>query len=283
MPAKLMRYLTLLLLLLAACTHKDGVTVTPKVNTGYTLDTSVVYGTDSQQQQMDVFLPPVHDSISTPVVILIHGGAWVQGSKMDFYGSGIDTFFAANGCAVVTINYRLDGKYPYPASVDDIGLVMNLLKRKKAAWQINPDRVCLLGKSSGSQLAMLYAYAHNQDGRVKAVIDGYGPTDFVDSSIAHGNLEPNVKIWFGADSLNQQVWHDASPIFYTPGAVPTVIIQGSLDIYVEPIQSELLMDSLNAHGKPYLYIPWVGNGHGWDAAKWLQCRAQVFDWVKYFL
>ena len=281
MRAGALLYLLLSILFILGCTHKDGYNVTPAGP--FALYKNVLYGNDTLQQTLDAYLPVERDIVHTPVIILIHGGSWVQGDKSDFTGSGLDTFFTANGCAVVNINYRLDGKYQYPAPVDDIGLVMDYIKQKAAEWKINPDRVCLLGKSSGSQLALLYAYSRNRDNRIKAVIDGYGPTDFIDSSIAYGPLGVNVTVWLGAYPANQQSWHDASPIFYMAGSVPTVIFQGTLDALVNPVQSHMLQDSLLARGKPCMYFDWVGDGHGWDQSKWLQSRVTVLNWVKSYL
>ena len=232
---------------------------------------------------MDVTLPAKRDRGSTPVVIMIHGGSWVTGSKADFYGLGLDTFFAANNCALVNINYRLTSNYPYPDAIEDIGLVMDFIKKNAYTWQVNGDRVCLFGRSSGSHLALLYSYADNGDKRIKVVIDGFGPTDFTDSTLLYTPLGNNVAFMLGPYAENPKLWHDASPIFYMQTALPTVIFQGTADQLVYPKQSLMLQDSLLAHSFPCLYIPWVGNGHGWDQAKWLKCKDTTLKWIKNYL
>jgi acetyl esterase/lipase len=142
-----------------------------------------------------------------------------------------------------------------------------------------------MGKSSGSQIALLYAYSLNTEGRIKAVIDGFGPTNFVDSSIVYDpNLGGNVAALLGGPYVtNKQLWHDASPIFYMSGAVPTVIIQGTLDQVVYPIQSLMLQDSLVNRSIPSIYFSWDGNGHGWDQEKWLQCSDAAWEFVHRYL
>src|SRR5579872_5042194 len=109
MQAKPVLYLLLSVALFSGCTHKEGnVVVTPvNANGPFITYTNVLYGTDTVQQILDVDLPLVRDTINTPVIILIHGGAWTVGEKEDFIGTGLDTFFTANGCAVVNMNYRL--------------------------------------------------------------------------------------------------------------------------------------------------------------------------------
>jgi hypothetical protein len=65
--------------------------------------------------------------------------------------------------------------------------------------------------------------------------------------------------------------------------VPTVIYQGNLDATVPPIQSLMLEDSLLTRGVPDLYFNWVGDGHGWDQTKWLECRDPTWAFVKQYL
>jgi acetyl esterase/lipase len=215
--------------------------------------------------------------------VIIHGGAWVQGDKTDFNGSGLDTFFTANGCALINMNYRVDQFYKYPVPVEDIGLVLDYVKKNAATWQVNPNRVCLFGRSSGSQLALIYGYSMNTDNRVKVVIDGFGPTDLIDSSIVDGPLGVNVTYLLGPYVSNIQGWRDASPVFHMQGAVPTVIYQGTADNLVFPVQSQVLQDSLLARGVPNMLFYWQGVGHGWDQAGWVQDRDATLAWVKRFL
>jgi acetyl esterase/lipase len=280
-PVKSFIYLLIFIVCISGCTHPALVKVADPAP--FETYTNVLYGSDTEQQIMDVYLPMKRDRVNTPVLVLIHGGSWVQGSKGDFISSGMDTFFTAHGLAVCNINYRLDQKYKYPAPVDDIGLVLDYIMQHAAGWNINPDRVCLLGKSSGSQLALMYAYSRNADGRVKVVVDGYGPTNFTDSSIAAGPLGVNVTVLLGPYLNNQQSWHDASPIYYMAGAVPTIIFQGTADQLVYPIQSNMLRDSLLARGKPCMFINWEGSGHGWNTPGWEQWKYGVLDWIKRYL
>ncbi len=242
-----------------------------------------LYGTDTLLQTMDVTLPLTRDEVNTPVVILVHGGSWVAGAKNDFYGLGLDTFFTSNGCAMVNINYRLCTSYPYPDALDDIGLVMNYIKRNASRWRVNPDRICILGRSSGSQLALLYAYSRNADKRIKAVIDGFGPTNLTDSTIVNTQLGLNVTNMLGDYATYPDLWHDASPIYHMNGAVPTVIFQGTVDELVYPKQSLMLQDSLIARSVPSLYIPWVGAGHGWSQENWIASQNATITFVKKYL
>jgi acetyl esterase/lipase len=77
---------TSLILLLASCKKTDsgsGITIAAKTM----LD--VAYGTDPLQK-MDIYLPANRSVTSTKVIVLIHGGAWTSGDKVDF-NSAVDT------------------------------------------------------------------------------------------------------------------------------------------------------------------------------------------------
>jgi len=262
--------------------HSGKIKIEPAQQQQFITYTNVLYGTDTSEQIMDVHLP-VNRNSYTPVIMLIHGGAWVAGKKEDFNGLGLDTFFTAAGIAVLNINYRLDNKYAYPAPIDDIGMVMDYLTKHATEWNVNPNDVVLLGRSSGGHLALQYAYTHNSDNRIRAVIDAFGPTNLTDSSIAYKALGINVDVMLGDYATNQQQWHDASPIYHMDGAVPTLIFQGTADTLVYPIQSQMLGDSLLARNIPCIYIPWTGAGHGWITERWLQSRDATLAWLRKFI
>ena len=270
------------ILIISGCHKSHNNVVVPNIDTAVAYK-NIVYATDSVLQAMDVYLPANRDVANTRVIILIHGGGWAYGDKSNFDGAGLDSFFNSKGCAVVNMNYRFDINTPYPASLYDIGQVMDYIKRKSQEWKVNPDRICLMGRSAGSHLAMMYAYNSNKDGRIKAVIDGFGPTDLVDSTVVFGPLAKDVNALLGAYSFNTQAWHDASPLFYASTGVPTVIFQGTIDSTVYFSQSTMLMDSLLHYGVPCMFAPWIGHGHGWFQDEWVEWRAATYDWISQFL
>ena len=87
------------LLFAAACTEKAPA----QPSTGETVRlTNVAYGQHARHK-MDVALP-ANRTGQTPVVVLIHGGAWMAGNKEDM--KGFQDFLLQNGIASVSINYR---------------------------------------------------------------------------------------------------------------------------------------------------------------------------------
>ena len=271
--------IVLLARLLAGCHKPQPAAIQPPFTAGY----NYLYGTDTIQQTLDYYLPTVRSRAETPVVVMLHGGAWVQGNKADFNVIGLDTLFTSYGMAVVNMNYRVDKYYPYPAPLEDIATVLKLITAKADEWQINPNKICLLGRSAGGQLAMLYAYGLDTFHRIKAVIENCGPTDFTDTSVVNYPLGQNVSVWLGPYASNAARWRYASPLSHMRGAVPTVILMGLADPLVLPIQSFMLEDSLAARNIPCMFVGWPGSAHGWNLTLWPLCKDQTVQWVRNFL
>lgn len=243
----------------------------------------LAYGPDSNQQSFDLTLPVNPDINTTGVVVFIHGGGWSGGSKEDFNNLGMDTFFTARNCAVISMNYRLTDKYPYPAALDDIGSVLDHINSNAENWQVNPAKICLFGRSSGAHLALEYAYTHNSDRRIKVVVDCFGPVDFTRGDVVNGQLGSFIEAMLGPYTYNDNRWHDASPIYHLAAAVPTLIMQGTADSLVYASQSVELQDSLLARSIPSIYLSWIGNGHGWNQQRWIESRDVVAAWLKQYL
>ena len=269
-----------------SCTHKSGSLVDISISKAtpiFETYTNIVYGEDSLEQSFDMYLPAHRDRNNTGVIIFIHGGGWSGGVKDDFNGLGMDTFFTQKNYAVLTINYRLINKYPYPSALDDIGHVIDYIDQHADIWNVNSSAICLFGRSSGAHLALLYAYTRNSDHRIKAVVDCFGPSDLTASNIINGQLRPFLEAMLGPYVYNDMAWHDASPIYHLSGAIPTAIMQGTADSLVPSSQSITLQDSLLIRSIPSIYLSWQGNGHGWSQTRWLENRNVIVAWLKNYM
>jgi arylformamidase len=82
------------------------------------VERDVAYGTDPQQR-IDVYLPA--RAGRAPVVVMVHGGAWMFGDKG---GRGVAATKAARwlprGAIVVSVNYRMDRARPDPLAEADV-------------------------------------------------------------------------------------------------------------------------------------------------------------------
>jgi len=203
-----------------------------------------------------------------PCVIVVHGGSWSSGDSKQL--PDLNHYLAKKGYNVAAINYRLAPKYQTPAPVKDIKNTMDYFRKHADELHIDTNNFVLLGRSAGSQIALLAAYTLH-DKNIKGVIDFYGPVDMVwGYSIPSNPLIMNSRgvmdAYIGGPySKVPQKYHDSSPLFFVDkNTVPSLIIHGTNDVLVSWIHSNKLDVKLTENGvKHYwLKLPWAT--HGFD-------------------
>jgi acetyl esterase len=90
-----------------------------------------------------------------PAAIDVHGGAWTEGDR--FGNDAINMPLARRGVVVLSIDYSVPPTGVYPSSVQDVNYAVRWLKANAARFHTTPDRVGVLGTSSGGHLAVLAA------------------------------------------------------------------------------------------------------------------------------
>src|SRR5262245_21362401 len=112
--------------------------------------------------ELDIFRPK--GAKGYPVLFLVHGGAWLHGSKKDLRIRGIGIvysyrkvgqFFAEQGLGVVMPNYRLSPAVKHPEHVKDVARAFAWTRKNIAAYGGDPDRIILAGHSAGGHLVSL--------------------------------------------------------------------------------------------------------------------------------
>jgi len=156
--------------------HKGGV------------ERNIAYG-EHPRQRMDVYFPDNYTE-ETPVVFLIHGGAFVAGAKEDFFRPA--QLFLKRDFVVVNLSYRLadtSGMYGLPPShhksnvsivqqVADVAQAVNVFVSRAREWGIDTAQMYMAGHSAGGTLALLYCEGtYNRQGRIKACGNWAGVTD----------------------------------------------------------------------------------------------------------
>lgn len=111
-----------------------------------------------------------------PVVVWVHGGGYVSGSRRDvgvFY-----SLLAQRGFAVAAVDYRLAPRAAYPAPVLDVTAAVQHLVEHADELGLDPHRVVLAGDSAGAQVvSQLAALATNPDYAAAAALDTALPAD----------------------------------------------------------------------------------------------------------
>src|SRR5262245_20687187 len=108
------------------------------------------------RQKLDVFRP--EGQTGQPVVLMVHGGAWVIGDK-DFHGLYRDVAegLAKQGLVVVTANYRLSPWVRHPEHVKDVARAFAWTRKNVKEHGGDPDQIYLCGHSAGGHLVALLA------------------------------------------------------------------------------------------------------------------------------
>ena len=88
-----------------------------------------------------------------PALLDLHGGAWA--GKDRFANVAMAEAIARSGILTVSVDLRLSGEAPYPASVQDANYGIRWLKMKAPGWKGDPSTIGVLGSSSGGHVAQL--------------------------------------------------------------------------------------------------------------------------------
>ena len=232
------------------------------------------------RQNLDLYLPSGYPQL--PLIIWIHGGAFRMGSKEGLEFDAVPLEYLALGYAVASINYRLSQHALFPAQIEDCKAAVRWLRAHAEQYKLDPNRFGVWGPSAGGHLAAMLgttgaATAFEVGGhldvssRVQAVVDYFGPTDFLqmdDQRLPDGQLHnppdsPESQLIGGAIQEHRQRVAQANPITYvTNDAPPFLIVHGDCDPLVPYQQSVLLDAALRQAGVPVTFYTVVNAGHG---------------------
>jgi acetyl esterase/lipase len=225
-----------------------------------------------ERQKLDLYLPKKADG-PLPVIIWVHGGAWLAGSKE---GGGPARSFVGKGYAVASINYRLSQHATFPAQIEDCKAAIRWLRANAKTYHLDPDHFGVWGASAGGHLVALlgtsgdvkdlegHEGALDQSSRVQAVVDWFGPTDVTKMGGSHDRPDaPEARLIGGPVQENKDKAARANPITYvSKDDPPFLIMHGDQDKTVPLSQSELLRDALEKAGVDTTFRPVTGAGHG---------------------
>ncbi len=216
---------------------------------------------------LNIYRPPQVGKY--PAIISIYGGAWQRGSADS--DENFNRYIAAQGYVVWAIDYRHTPTYRFPAQIEDVRSAVDFIKEHAASNETDLDRVAIIGRSAGAQLAMLAAYEQPSI-PIRAVVNYYGPVN-----LTAGYDTPPVPDPIDSRSVLRdflggtpqefaQLYRAASPLSTVKsGLPPTLLIYGGKDRIVESKYGKSLAATLVAQGNRAIFIeiPWAD--HAFDA------------------
>jgi alpha-L-fucosidase 2 len=201
----------------------------------------------------DAYIP--EKSRPQPAVILVHGGGWEAGDKRTYIQPWFPVFSKA-GLAWFSIDYRLAPKDRFPAAVEDVEDAVRYLQKHAARFNIDPERIALVGESAGGHLVSLVAARGKV--RVRAAVSFYGIHDIELWRRQRGEMPKNIAQFLGTADPKQ-----ASPItFVTKNTPPMLFIHGTEDRGVPLAQSAAMCAAMKAAGARCEVYAVEGAPHG---------------------
>ena len=111
------------------------------------------YGSCDKWHLLDLYRPKDKEG-KLPVLLNIHGGAWVYGDKKVY--APYCMYLAAQGFAVVNASYRLAPKPTFPAPLEDVGSIMEWVVTNAKQYHLDLRNLFFVGDSAGAHLATAY-------------------------------------------------------------------------------------------------------------------------------
>lgn len=263
-------------ILLSACAARKPA---PPVGDGMPLLTDVAYvaGSKDPGHRLDVYSPP-HDDL-WPVVVVIHGGAWIKGNKEMPHYAALSAELARAGYVVFNINYRLYPPTTVKGQAEDCMAAVIWAKVHAREYGGDPERIAVVGGSAGGHLGALVAYASDDpwftptgggaaglDSNVDAAVLFFPPMDFDRTMRANGSVLGPLggAIFTGkVGSGYREALKHLTPDNHIDGqAVPTIFITGDQDelkLYPQSVKSQKLLE---AQGVTSILHTAPGQKHG---------------------
>lgn len=266
-----------ILLILSGVWLVDSGFAAPEQNSANTeVKKNIIYASvDDTDLKLDLYIPQNTEG-PLPLVVWVHGGAWMAGSKEHPPSAPL----LEHGFAVASISYRFTDAAIFPAQLYDCKAAVRFLRASAKQYNLDPDRIGAWGASAGGHLVALLGTTGGNEilegsigqytdtsSRVQSVCDWFGPSDMFTMPIgtrqfAQGE-DPEIKLLGGRPSDKRELAELCSPITHvSPDDPPFLIMHGDRDQLVPIQQSQLFYDMLKARGVDVKLIVMEGKGHG---------------------
>jgi len=216
----------------------------------------IPYAEGSEHHRLDIFLPGGCRQGRLPLVVWLPGEDWVKVDRADCP----ILWLTSHGYAVATIRYRPSTVGHFPAQRDDCRDAIRRLVADAALWGIAPDRIAVVGRAGGGQLAALLGLDRDQAEAAAdpvtvpvriAAICGLSPVTHLPTlGPEHDKASSAASRLIGGPLPEfREAALAASPLWYaSPGDPPTLLIHERDAPAVPVSQSERLHAALQAAG-----------------------------------
>jgi acetyl esterase/lipase len=239
----------------------------------------ISYADAGKRNQLDIYHPQEPREGGFPVLLQVHGGAWMIGEK-EQQALPLMYHMAQRGWLCVAINYRLSPRAAFPAHIIDVKKAIAWIRENIRDYGGNPDFIAITGGSAGGHLSSLAALTPNRDEwqpgfedadtTLQAAVPFYGVYDFLDSQGIRLNMSMEKMV---ADRVmqctlqgNRGLWEAGSPLQHVSAqAPPMFVIQGTHDSLVWVEEARAFVSALQAvASQPVAYAELPGAQHAFE-------------------
>lgn len=248
------------------------------------------YGADPQQFG-DLRLP--QGAGPFPVVVVLHGGCWVNAYHLDLMDE-LSAALTAEGLATWNVEYRRIGDpgSDYPNTLLDVALAVDHLRDIAAEHALDLAKVTTVGHSAGGHLAVWVAARPKLDAKnplhgtnplpIRAVVSLAGVLDLaesIDLGVCSGIAS---KLMAGTPSTAPAHYAEASPRSLLPIGVRQRIVHGNADTLVPFVMSQHYVDAALAAGEANVVLDTVDGADHFDvitpsSTKWPGVLKAIVD------
>jgi acetyl esterase/lipase len=250
-------------LLQVTCGYSQSNPLISSFPAGTVLHGNIPYNGDNLPEHLlDIYLP-ANAKGELPLVIVIHGGAWLSNDKYADMGYMTKTMseLLNRGFAIASVNYHYSTQKVFPSQIQDCNRAVSFLWDNAKKYGLDNKRFAVMGFSAGGHLASLLGLSKNNNVQdffmpgtnksftIKAVVDFYGPAELILFPGNDDEKSPESLLIGAAPLARPDLAKAASPVTYVDkDDPPFIIIHGEKDDMVSPEQSRLLHAWLNIAG-----------------------------------
>ncbi|NLW15988.1 MAG: alpha/beta hydrolase [Erysipelothrix sp.] len=149
---------------------EGGMAVTPEnyeeIEKLVTQHEDIDYDSKYKQGNLDIFTPKDVDT-ALPVILWVHGGAFIGGDKNDI--DEYATQISAKGYVVVNMNYQLAPGAQYPEQIEQMAEVYKFMTQNKDKYRMDLDSLFIAGDSAGAHMAAQFTMVQTDAAYAKDV------------------------------------------------------------------------------------------------------------------
>ena len=249
------------------------------------------WGDGIGRHRLDILQPRGGPPEPGPVLVYIHGGAWIIGDKRQ-QGIPMMHELIQRGWVCVAINYRLSPKATWPDHIVDCKRAVAWVRAHIAEYGGDPGFIAVSGGSAGGHLSALVALTaddaawqpgfEDADTSVDACIPYYGVYDMT------GAYDPGLpklleKVMKVPVEGNRRLFEQASPTQrVTSSAPPMFVFHGMNDTLVPlPVAREFVARLREVSGSPVGYVELPRTQHAFDVLASIRCRHTTIGAVRF--